>query len=206
MTHDRKKPGGITAAELIAQLAQDRKFQQAAARREVKLQARSSEFRQAEQPIVEDLRRAGVQVQSVWDLVNTSEPYSLALPILMKHLERGGYPDRVLEGLSRALAVEPASVYWERLRDLYLSASGPDEEEGLAVALAASATREHIDALLALLSEDSRGDSRIHFLRAILRVGGNRGREVVEKLRSDPLFGKEASSLIRGEIRGDQSP
>lgn len=97
----------------------------------------------------------------------------------------------------RALAVEPASVYWERLRDLYLRAAGPDEEEGLAVALAASATVEHIDELLALLNENSRGDSRILFIGAVLRVGGNRGREVVETLRSDPLFGKEALALLR---------
>lgn len=140
---------------------------------------------------------AGVDVETAWDLVNTSEPYPDALPLLMQHLERGGYPDRVLEGMARAMAVKPAHVYWERLRDLYLRAAGRDEEEGLAVALTASATSEHLDDLLVLLGGDSRGDSRIHLLEAVVTVGGQRGREVVEALRSDPLLGREATALTR---------
>src|SRR5262245_58972797 len=97
--------GGTTAAELMAQLARDTAFQAAAAAREAELQERVSAYRDAEQPIVADLRGAGLHVESVWDLVNTAEPYPDALPVLMEHLERGGYPDRVMEGLGRALAV-----------------------------------------------------------------------------------------------------
>jgi hypothetical protein len=115
----------------------------------------------------------------------------------MEHLERGGYPDRVLEGVARALAVEPAAVYWGRLYVLYLRAEGPDATEGLAAALAASATPEHFDDLVALLDETSRGSTRIHFIRPILRVGGDRGRAVVEALRDDPVFGKEAKALLK---------
>jgi hypothetical protein len=203
MTRDKNKTGGkkkagpVTAAEAIAQLAQDPEFQRAEAERDAQLQARVRKWRRTEEPIVEDLHRVGVDVETAWDLVRTSEPYPAALPILMHHLELGGYPDRVLEGMARALAVSPAHVYWERLRDLYLRAEGRDEEEGLAAALTASAGSEHLDELLALLRDDSRGDSRIHLLEAVLRVGGKRGREVVESLRSDPLLGREASALTR---------
>lgn len=195
-----QKGAGVTASELMAQLTQDRKFQESAAGREAELQARVSVYRAAEQPIVEDLRRVGVSVGSVWDLVNTSEPYPKALPVLLRHLELGGYPDRVMESLGRALAVKPAVAVWSRLRELYMQARGREEEEGLAVALAASATSEQIDGLLDLLRAESRGDSRIHFLQPILRVGGKRGRAVIESLRADPMFGLEASSLL-GRIR-----
>lgn len=197
MTGGRKRAGGISAAELMAQLAQDREFQEAAARREAERQERAATWRETERPILEDLRDGGVAVDSVWDLVNTSDPYPRALPILMKHLERGGYPDRVMEGVARALAVGPAAIYWDRLRALYLRAEGPDATEGLAAALAASATPEHVDDLVGLLSEASRGSTRIHFIRPILRVGGDRGREVVDALRGDPVFGKEATALLK---------
>jgi hypothetical protein len=42
------------------------------------------------------------------DLVNTSAPNPSALPVLMEHLERGGYPERVMESLGRTLAVKPS--------------------------------------------------------------------------------------------------
>ncbi|MBA3780534.1 MAG: hypothetical protein H0X12_01600 [Nocardioides sp.] len=198
MTRDGKRSGGIGAAELMAQLAKDQEFQEAAAEREGELQGRVSHWREAERPIIEDLRDVGVEVASVWDLVNTAEPYPTALPVLIEHLERGGYPDRVTEGVARALAVQPAGIYWQRLRDLYVQASGRDATEGLAVALAASASAENLDDLLALLGDDSRGSTRVHFIRPILRVGGVRGQQVIEALRADPVFGKEASALLSG--------
>ncbi len=117
--------------------------------------------------------------------------------MLLKHLRQGGYPDRVMESIARALAVRPAAFAWEMFRDLYLEAKGRGEVEGLAVALAASATNNHLDGLIKLLDEGGRGDTRIHFLRAIKRVGGKRGREVLRSLRDNPLYGAEARALLK---------
>jgi len=104
----------------------------------------------------------------------------------------------VLESLARALAVGPAAFAWDTLHRLYLTAGGHGETEGLAVALAASATADNFDGLVALLREESRGDTRIHFLRAIKRVGGERGRDVLRALRKDQVFGPEARALVKG--------
>ena len=131
------------------------------------------------------------------DLVNTSEPYPAALPVLMEHLERGGYPDRVMDSLGRALAVKPAVAYWDRLKALYLAPRNPGEEDGAAVALAACATEAQLDDLIGFLSLAGRGESRIYFIRPILNVGDHRGHQIVESLRSDPTFGKEARALLR---------
>ena len=193
--------GGMTAAELMALMEEMRRTDPAYRAQEeaveAERQARLQALREAEQPIVEDLRHAGLDVKSVWDLVNTSVPYPEALPVLLDHLQRGGYPDRVMESIGRASAVQPASFAWEVFRGLYLVATGRGEEEGLAVALAASATADHLDGLVALLHEESRSDTRIHFLRAIKRVGGDQGREVLESLRDHPLFGLEARALLK---------
>lgn len=194
----RRKPGPVSATELMAQLAQDRDFPERKEAREAELQERVESLRRAERPIVADLRGAGVEVSSVWDLVNTSEPYPRALPVLMDHLERGDYPDRVMESLGRALAVKPSVEYWDRLKAHYLAPRGPGEEDGTAVALAASATAVQLDDLIVFLTVADRGESRIYFVRPILRVGGSRGRQVVERLRKDPVFGKEAAALLAG--------
>jgi hypothetical protein len=196
VTGRRKPCQRMTAADVMAKLAEDEDYQRKMAAAEAERKARVEELRRAERPVVAELRSAGVDVASVWDLVNTSSPYPGALPILLDHLQRGGYPDRVMESISRALAVEPAAFAWETFRSLYLSARGRGEMEGLAVALAASATPDHLEDLISLLSAEERGDTRVHLLRAILRVGGHRGRELVATLQSDPTFGSEARAIL----------
>lgn len=168
---------------------------------EAERQERARRLRDAEQSVVEDLRSAGVQVESVWDLVNTSDPYPAALPVLMDHLERGGYPERVMESLGRALAVKPSVVFWERLKDRWLNARDAGEEDGVAVALAACATKEQLEDLIDFLSVVERGQSRVYFVGPVLKVGGERGREVVEALRDDPVLGKEATALLKRRRR-----
>ena len=104
-----------------------------------------------------------------------------------------------MESLGRALAVKPALRFWDRLKALYLNSRSLGEEDGTAVALAACATDAQVDDLVEFLSVEERGESRIYFIRPILRVGGTRGRNIVEALRSDPVFGKEASALLSGK-------
>lgn len=196
MTGSDGHSGGSTAAELIAKLETDKDYQRKQAISDAELWERATLWRGAEQPIVAGLSAVNVHVESVWDLVKTAKPYPAALPVLVEHLEHGDYPQRVLEGVARALAVKPANVYWNRLRKLYVQAAGRDLTEGLAVALAAAADAKNLDDLLALLGDESRGETRIHFIRPILKLGGVRGRRVVEDLQSDPIFGKEATALL----------
>lgn len=156
---------------------------------------------EAEAPIVRDLRAAGFRVDSVWDLGNTGEPYREALPVLMDHLERGGYPDRVMESLGRALAVKPSVVYWDRLKARYLDPRGSGEEEGAAIALAAAATKRQLPDLIGFVEDEQRGDVRIYFLRPIKRLGGEEGLQLLERLRDDPVLGREATALLRKRRR-----
>lgn len=192
-----KKPKKVTAAEFMAELMAKDEFVREDARRAAMFEARAEELRSAEVPIVNDLRSAGVEVSSVWDLVNSPNDYDDALPILVQHLSTRAYPDRVRESLGRALAVRQAQPYWGKLRDLYLAATGAGEGEGLAIALAGSAAPENLDGLLELINQHPQGTTQIHLLRAIKRVGGRRGIEFLESLSSDPVFGKEATALLR---------
>lgn len=201
MSAPKLPKGPISAAEL-ARLKEemfrtDPEYRARAEAAEAERQETARRLREVEQPVVSDLRSAGAQVDSVWDLVNTSEPYPDALPVLMEHLERGGYPERVMESLGRALAVKPSVAFWDRLKARWLEARDSGEEDGAAVALAACATKKQFDDLIEFLAVEERGQSRIYFIRPILKVGGDRGREVVAELRSDPVFGDEATALLR---------
>lgn len=201
MTRRNDPTDGQTAGDAVAakaaKMRDDPEYRAAVEAADAKRRAVAEELTAAEAPIVKDLREAGYLVSSVWDLVNTSDPYFDALPVLLTHLERGGYPDRVLESLARALAVKPSVTVWERLKVLYERATGRFEQDGLAAALAASATRKQFESLVELVTETSHGKSRIHFLRPIKRVGGSRGRQVLESLHKDPDLAQEVDRVLR---------
>lgn len=101
-----------TADEFLAELHADPEWTARQQERDRRLQEQAAAYRKAEAPLVEGLNRArGVAVQSVWDLVNTKAPYPAAVSILLEHLMRP-YPERVREGIARALAVPEAGIGW----------------------------------------------------------------------------------------------
>jgi hypothetical protein len=125
LTQAKRKPGqGMTAAEVMAGLEADPQWVRQRDAAEARREARVRKEREASEPIVADLRLAGFEVNSVWDLGNRGDPYPQALPILLSHLQRGGYPDSVMESLGSLLAVKQAAFAWDVLRDLYLRARG----------------------------------------------------------------------------------
>ncbi|MFL5293866.1 MAG: hypothetical protein ACJ79U_20290, partial [Myxococcales bacterium] len=61
----------MTAGELMAKLNADPAFVSRRAKQEAERQRRGSDLGRAEEPLVADLRAAGYEIESVWDLVNT---------------------------------------------------------------------------------------------------------------------------------------
>lgn len=202
-TMSKRKP--ITAQELDVELANDPEYQAKRAQVEAEFAERRKVLEQAEQPIIDDLRRVGIDVQSPWDLVNTSEPYPAALPVLLHHLTLGTYPERILQGVGRALAVKPAAVYWDELVALYKSVDSGDTKDGLAVALMVTVTKDTIGELIALCEDHGAGPERIYFLKPIMRLGGGRGHAMVASVIDDPVLGKEATALVSRATRRNKS-
>lgn len=192
----------VTAAELVAELEADPGWVAARAKDERERQARAGKWREAEKPLVRELRRAGFQVDSAWDLVNRSEPYPEALPILLEHLDRP-YPDRVREGIARALAVRGDSRFaWRTLVELYRrEPPGTDAKDGLAVALAAIADRSTLDELIGLAEDRQHGESRVLLLAGMTRCRQPTARAAVERLQDDPDVGDEARRRVNSRRR-----
>lgn len=187
-----KKRTRKTAAQLMAELESDPEWVAARDREAEERARRVAMLREAQEPLVADLRAAGVELDSVWDLVNTSQPYPQALPILIDHLHRS-YPDRVREGIARALAVPDAGHAWITLRRLYDDeGAGSGTKDGLAAALAATATDDRIDEVIELLADAEHGESRLLLLQALEHLDGDVAESVLRDLESDPALGREA--------------
>jgi len=194
----KKLKPGLTAAEVQEILEADPGWMAARDREDQDRQRKDAEWRQAEAPLVEDLRRAGFEVNSAWDLVNTDAPYPKALPILLEHLERP-YPDRVLEGIARALAVPDAKFGWDVLTRLYREQDREtDAKDGLAVAIAGASDDEVLDDVIALVRDPRHGKSRLLLLSALERSRDQRVRAVLEELEADPEVTVEARRILKG--------
>ena len=192
----------VTAEDFMAALEKDPEYQARIAAQDAATAAGVAVLRRAEQPIVQDLKAVGVDVSSVWDLVNTSVPYPDALPVLKRLLVRGGYPDRVMESLGRALTVGPARPMWDELAEMYQRPRGSGEEVGLAVMLSGTGTEAELDRMMAFVQDETLSpDSRLLFLDTIHRVGGERGRLFLGGLLSDAYFWRTARSLLRTKKR-----
>jgi hypothetical protein len=91
--------------ERLAGLKADPEYRARVEKAHVQQKREEEALKIAEAPVIADLRaRAGVAVQSVWELVNRSDLPRAAISILVEHLHRE-YPKKVREGIARALAV-----------------------------------------------------------------------------------------------------
>jgi len=105
----------VTAGELMRQLEANPEWVAKRAERERKLEELSKVARSDEVMMVAEMRRLGYDIDSVWDLVNSTPhpnlvrrfvgPYERAYPILMRHLDVPHHA-AVREGIIRALTVK----------------------------------------------------------------------------------------------------
>lgn len=194
----------ITAAELMARLNADPEFVAREAQREEERRKREAEYELAEAPLVEELRAAGFQVQSAWDLVNTPGSYPRALPILLAHLPRP-YPAPVREGIARALAVrETKALAWDVLTGLFVKEPEKCVRDGLAVAISAAADDEVLEDVIALAREPRHGASRVLLLWALERSKAPQARAALMELGSDPELTKEVDAIFRRFERAER--
>jgi hypothetical protein len=97
----RKKPK--TAIEFSAELERDPEYQAARTRIQRDAEAQGKAAAQDERSLIADLERAGITIQSVYDLVNDKVTPVEAVPQLLRHLEVP-HTAIVREGILRALA------------------------------------------------------------------------------------------------------
>lgn len=170
---------GKTAAELMAELASNKKYLDKKKEQDEKIASLESVCAEDESELVSELNSAGYRVKSVWDFVNSDNDYLGAVPILISHLKVEHHP-KILAGLVRSLAVSDLSndeELWKLLLKLYdqtlsnSEISVPEErgaQEAVAVALECLAIAPRADSLKDLISRNPKGDG-VHWLQGKLK-------------------------------------
>ena len=194
----KRLTGPLTAEQLIAELAADPEIQRRRAVFEAKAKVDHEAYSRAERPVVEALQASGFDVESVWDLVNTKEPYIGALPILLAHLQRD-YPAKVREAIARAMAVPDSRFAWQTLlslfkRDFDREPNGVKMAVGLA--LSAAADDSVMSDVIALVSDPRHGQNRIVLIAALKRSRTANARAALEAARNDAELQAEVSRLL----------
>lgn len=202
----KKESGYMTLAEFEAQLKADGEWEAFVERqrqRDELIKREEEEYARAEAPLVEALRKAGANVSSVWDLVNTKERYPHLVPILFEHLDRP-YPPRIREGIARALAVREARPFWDELVKRYLaeednSTNGMKWPLHLAIANASDVTV--LDQLIRLAIDRRHGRNRALFVDALARIDDPRAAATLEELADDPDLADDFKRLAKRRRR-----
>jgi Zn-dependent M32 family carboxypeptidase len=193
----RRKPK--SADEFMRELEADPDHQAAQAKQESELAEQDERYAEAEAPLVQALAEVGVEVESVWDLVNTRDDYSEAIPVLEEHLKDDSYPDRIREGIARALSFRKAAPAWPTIVDLYRSTTDSfDLQQGLAVAMAGTVTDETVDELVAEAGREEHGESRLLLLLGLKRLKSAAAKEALESFVDDPDLGGNATKQLKG--------
>ena len=191
------KGKGTTAAELLARLNADKEHFSKRKELDQALLERQKAFELSEGPVVADLRAAGVEVNSAWDIVNRKESFPLAMPVLRKHLELD-YPPKVREGIARAMSDSAARPFWDDLVRLYKLENEDNVREAIAVALCGAAGPEELDELISLSLDPANGKSRIVLIWALeQRISIALAEPVLAALAKDPVTELQAAASLK---------
>lgn len=198
----------LTAGELMEQLQQDPEWAARTEARERWHQARVARVHEQEQPLLRELAAAGCVVSSIDDLVNAREPYPEALPVLLEHLKKVGYPSEIREGIARALTVrhpmvkEAIPVLLEAFaKDPDTRLNGPKWAIGNAVEVLYS--DHHVDPIVDLALDSSHGPARTMLVWALRNSKTRRAREALNALTSDPV--EEVALMARRALEAAEA-
>lgn len=154
-----------------------------------------------------ELKVLGLNISSVWDLVNTSQSYPNAISILINHLSRP-YHRRNKEGMVRALAVKEAKgVACRAIIDEYLITPKENVHHpsnfhyrwAFGNTMSVIITEEYVDEVIDIVLDESNGESRHMFVRALGKFKLPKVKKALEQLSNDKneLIHKEAEKALK---------
>lgn len=183
----KPRPPKRSTAEILREIESKPEYQKGKQDRLLSDERERLSRREAEKPVLEDLSRVGVKVETVWDLVNSRTPYPQAVPVLAKHLAYP-YPIKNREALVRSLIVKESKGVADEALVAMLTSLEPAQtyEENqlfwlIGNALAFAASPRSLPKIAALAKDDRYASTREGLCKAL---GGWRSPVAVEALRS----------------------
>ncbi|MBM3925835.1 MAG: HEAT repeat domain-containing protein [SAR202 cluster bacterium] len=164
--------------------------------KKVYLRKATAEAKEAAAPLLRELADIGVNVESIWDLVNYNFDYRQAVPILIDWLPRM-QNIRVREAIVRALTVKfasPAAIY-PLLIEFECGSEFIKWEVGNA--LAEVADKSVFDDILRLVKEPQHGTARQELIISLGRLKDKRAIPTLVNLLRDPDVQGHAINALR---------
>jgi HEAT repeat protein len=200
----------ITAAELQEQLLQDQEYQKWLKEKEQVRTALEAAYAEDEKPLVEDLQKAGLNITSSWDFVNTKSSYKPAIPILLEHLSKP-YHLKNKEGIVRALAVKEAIGKASPVLIAEYNRTPKDKmllRWAIGNTIYTTITEDDVESILPIILNKTNGPSRQMFVAALGKVKSGKTEDVLINLLDDEevtphaleALGRMKSSKAREKI------
>lgn len=189
----------MTSEQLLNLLNSDPNWVDMMKDKEKKIHEAGERITIAESSLVSDLNKTGLNVNSVWDLVNSKRiDYAPAVPILMKYLRQENYTE-IRDGIARALAIPAANAFWDELVNLYRTEKNSRVRQGLAVAVANAASEKNLKEIMALCVDEDMGETRVILMGAFARFPSDFSFRAVSELKEIPIFNYEANKILKAK-------
>ena len=200
-----RKSTNITAAKLLKSLRHNPEFIRREQQDEQRRQELEGFFDAEERPLIQDLGQVGLKIKSVWDLVNSSQAYAQAIPVLLKHLKQPYHP-KIKEGIIRALTVKEAvGVAAPPLVEAFRNITDPDTFVGqnlkwvIGNALSVVADEDVFESIVELVRDKRHGKARAMLPLALSNMKDERAVDVldvlIELLFDDEVAGYAITAL-----------
>lgn len=159
-------------------------------------------LRSVEKGLIEDLKKVGISVSSVWDLVNSPNNYKQAESVLIKHF-KAAKESRYKEGIVRALGVKGFKNAIRPLIDEFKKSKDESYKWAVANSISIIAPREALDDLIEITGNSKHGSSRQMIAEALGRIGDRKAVPVlIESLKDEDV---EGHAVIALGMIGDKS-
>lgn len=194
----------ITGQQLLDKLECDPDFRARRAAQDAHQKARRLAIKQEEEPLIQEIARAGYQLEFISDLANCKAKYKELIPILLKHLSFD-YSLKLKEFIARALARPWArETAWEFVLEAYRNEgneSSTSYKSGLAVALSSMARADDLAIITELARDFRNGPTRLFFVRNLSRSRRPDSYGSLLELASDPDLREEIAHVLRRKKR-----
>jgi len=178
-----------TAAELMASLEKDPDYQKRVALKRQARQQVIADLELVSRPILADLKKVGITVNSLDELRTSGQKYEEAIPILVSWLTVTK-DDKLREALVRTLSVPWAAEKGQRaLIELFLSLSETEHRPlkwASGNALSILATGEYLEQLIEIVRDRRHGTARQMIVLGLGNLPGERSNGTLIDLLDDP--------------------
>lgn len=157
--------------------------------------------------IIEELKKVGIDIKDIYDLVNTDKSYPEAIPVLMQLLEEGITNIVNREGIIRALAIPEAKG---KIGSLLIEEFYKIPSENLLLRWTVGNTMEvvisddDIDEVIKIVADKTNGMSRQMFALALGKVPSGKSEDVLIQLLDDEEIAPHALEAL-GKLKSQKA-